>query len=414
MAHEPALTESKTYFPEWMSEGRVLSLAFGIIPVLSIVAPRGLAVVLPLAAILGGASALTRGRLGRPPRTLGGLVVITLAWAAISFYWAETPELVWPAWRTIALMAVAGLVLFGVSARMPAGERERIASGVFWGVVIALGVLAFEIVVARAIFGGSIAILFAGPRHLQPYVFNRAAVTLALFVWPAALVVWRRRGALSAIGLIAATAIVIAPLESQSALVGVLAGLAVCGAAWLRPRLTALVLAAGLAGGVALAPAIPHLPVVADWTTRRDISVSVYHRLEIWTFVADTIAERPLRGWGLNSSRDLPGGEVEIGPGIRRISLHPHNAYLQLWLELGAIGATLGTLLVLLGFDAARRCARPGDLSARNAASLTIAQVAAAAIMVGISYGLWQAWWMADLWLAAAVSGVLTSRLNET
>ncbi len=413
MAPAPAPVDFTARFPKWLSGGHILGLALGLTPFMSIVAPRGLAIVLPLAAVLGAASALRRGRLGRPPRTLTGLVVLMLVWGAMSFFWAEEPELVWRAWRTVALMAFAGLVLLGLAERMSADEREHVGAGVLWGVVAALIVLTFEIVVARAVFGGSIAVLFAGPRHLQPYVFNRAAVTLALFVWPAALVVWRRSGAFPALGLVTATTLIIMPLESQSAIVGVLVGLVVCGAAWLRPRLTALVLAVGLAGGVALAPMIPRLPIVADWTQRRDISVSVYHRLEIWTFVADAIAERPLGGWGLNSSRELPGGEVEVSPGIRRISLHPHNAYLQFWLELGVIGAMLGTVLAMFAFDAARRCDRPGDGAARIAASLTIAQVAAGAVMVGIAYGIWQAWWMADLWLAAAAAGVLAPRRRD-
>src|SRR6185436_143672 len=66
---------------------------------------------------------------------------------------------------------------------------------------------------------------------------------------------------------------------------------------------------------------------------------SVAHRLCIWQFVGARIAEKPLLGWGLDSSRSIPGGEVECVDEGPSISLHPHDAALQVWLELGIVGA---------------------------------------------------------------------------
>src|SRR6202043_2906705 len=86
---------------------------------------------------------------------------------------------------------------------------------------------------------------------------------------------------------------------------------------------------------------LPGLVQTAD-----QIKLSAGHRLLIWSFVGSRIAERPLVGWGLDSSRAIPGGKDPIRPGEDWLPLHPHNAALQLLLELGAPGAVLFALLV--------------------------------------------------------------------
>ncbi len=79
--------------------------------------------------------------------------------------------------------------------------------------------------------------------------------------------------------------------------------------------------------------------------TADEVKLSAGHRLLIWSFVGDRIAEHPLRGWGLDSSRAIPGGRDPIRPDETWLPLHPHNAPLQLWLELGVPGAVLFALL---------------------------------------------------------------------
>ena len=101
---------------------------------------------------------------------------------------------------------------------------------------------------------------------------------------------------------------------------------------------------------------LPGLGEAAD-----DFKISAGHRLLIWSFAGDRIAERPLIGWGLDASRAIPGGDDPIRPGESWMPLHPHNAALQLWLELGVPGAVLFALLAALALArlAARSMAAP-------------------------------------------------------
>jgi O-antigen ligase len=152
-------------------------------------------------------------------------------------------------------------------------------------------------------------------------------------------------------------------------------------------------------------------PVLARGVPADGIAVSAAHRLLIWDFVATRISERPLLGWGMEGSRAVPGRDAHPSPetlGRFRLSgpaagylpnaellpLHPHNGALQIWLELGAIGAFVGAMLAFLLGRAATRAARPGVATA-------------GAVTAMLSFGAWQEWWVgAELMAAAAVAGL--------
>ena len=83
---------------------------------------------------------------------------------------------------------------------------------------------------------------------------------------------------------------------------------------------------------------------------------SYVHRLYIWEYVGQKISSNWILGYGGDSSRDESvGGETKQWPFLEKhgstfinsdaIPLHPHNLPLQLWLELGAVGALLGGML---------------------------------------------------------------------
>lgn len=100
-------------------------------------------------------------------------------------------------------------------------------------------------------------------------------------------------------------------------------------------------------------------------------------RLGYWSHALDWIRAQPFRGWGLDASRSF-------SPGIR---LHPHNQPLQVWMELGVVGAVLAAAfwgVALAGL-------------ARPKARLTVGAAAASAsvfLLFGVNFGLWQEWWL--------------------
>src|SRR5262249_7944535 len=125
------------------------------------------------------------------------------------------------------------------------------------------------------------------------------------------------------------------------------------------------------------------------------VKLSAGHRLLIWSFVGDRIAEHPLAGWGLDASRSIPGGKDLIRPGETWLPLHPHNAPLQVWLELGVPGVVLFALVVGYLWHILALAAWSRMFAAAAGASLAIALIACFT-----AYGVWQEWWLGALWFS--------------
>jgi O-antigen ligase len=111
-------------------------------------------------------------------------------------------------------------------------------------------------------------------------------------------------------------------------------------------------------------------------------------RLDIWSFSTAKIIERPWLGWGLDASRTF--GDA--------ISLHTHDAALQLWLELGAVGAVLAALFWIGVWSRIEVLARRDRTAAAAASATAVAYLT----IGGLSFGVWQAWWLGLGAMAAA------------
>jgi O-antigen ligase len=145
--------------------------------------------------------------------------------------------------------------------------------------------------------------------------------------------------------------------------------------------------------------------VVAKW-----LELSAVHRLYIWQFVAERVWERPLFGWGFDASAQIPGADSLTPIGAPSISVHPHNAALQIWLELGAVGAVLSALLI---------AATVLKLARSDAERFTLATATAALasgfVVASLSFSIWQSWWLGSLvlvtvWVVALATANGVSR----
>ncbi len=72
----------------------------------------------------------------------------------------------------------------------------------------------------------------------------------------------------------------------------------------------------------------------------RDLTLS--GRTAIWAQVARFIAQRPITGYGYDAFwRGLTGPSLEIGASVHFVVEHAHNGFLEILLELGAVGLVL-------------------------------------------------------------------------
>ncbi|CAH0313618.1 O-antigen ligase family protein [Roseomonas sp. CECT 9278] len=327
-------------------------------------------------------------------------------WGAASAAWAAEPGRALTTGLSLAGMAL----LAGGAARALADSDDATRRGLTLSLAIGL---AIGLVAAGtdALTGNA---LRAGVRGLAEapatlaFGLKPAASVMALLLPLAVALPWP---VLPRALLLLGGAGILVALPGDTAKIAAVLGLAVAGATVLAPRLVPRLVGAGLAAAILamplLAAAIPALPVDR-------LPITALHRMMIWDFTGARIAEHPILGWGMEASRTVPGGRDAATPaqldrlrvtdpdrrhwfglpGVQTLPLHPHNGALQIWLELGAIGALIAAGLAwTLGAAAARSPCPPAAAGA----------LASAAITALLSFGAWQAWWIAAMLLAVAV-----------
>lgn len=376
--------------------GAVLVGAFALWPLIAWLGHLGHAALVALA---GGLTLFgwRRARFGTPWRFLAAL----LGWAVVSTAWsvAETggftlesyEALEQRTWGKLVLQFLLYAALVFAASALTTVWADR-AAGV-------LGVAAVALSVVLLIEAATGARLYLGLREAigDPYRadlglrnVSLGGYALAVLAWPALAALWAREHKRLAL-LVVAACLVTPPLfGAWSTLAAFLVGAAmfflVRAAPVVGPRLAAYAAAAA----IVMTPLVVRLSSDAGLleALAPHIGASWAARLNIWSFAADQIARAPFFGQGLDASRTF----------CDAVPLHPHSAALQLWLELGAVGAALAALFWVAVFGAAARLGgEDGPMRAYACAA------AATYFTIGaLSFGVWQEWWLAIGALAVA------------
>lgn len=391
-----------------------LGVFLGALGIVAALAPRGMAAWMLGLLALTGAVLLRRPMNWRrwaadPARRLPALAGAGfVALVATSVAWSPSPRAAQTALE-IAGLALAGWAFAGWIALLDSHEAARIGSLFLIG--LGIGALVFT---AEYSLGFPMNRLFNGLVHGVPPNFaplsnnvpKRAMALLTAFLWAAAFLTLRRYGRRAAGLLLAGSVLALLAQPSRSAAVGALIGLVVFLCALRRPTAVRRALA-GLLVLVSLA-VIPAALALRDAGADRSALLfrSAQHRVEIWGRAAGRSLDAPWAGHGIDASRALrPMGETSRFETLNNtlLPLHPHNAFLQIWLELGGAGMALVLALGLSALAATRRLPADGQ-------PFALGYLGAALSMASTAYGLWQAWWLAGLltaglllWLAARV-----------
>lgn len=202
---------------------------------------------------------------------------------------------------------------------------------------------------------------------------------------------------------------------TQTAMFGTVFMLAAIGAVRVMPVNGFRVLLGGLAVYVLTAP----LLLVQGLSLLRNMGVPLPHsfmsRSYSWQLVQQKIFEKPILGHGLEASHDwqdtyrdhpdwlaeiIAAGGDEAAWSIYRVTpTHPHNMALQVWAEIGAVGAVLFALALVVLAWRLRRPAHWSAISRYGAAGL----IGVVTAMFSFAYSMWNEAFWASVAVAAGI-----------
>lgn len=395
------------------------------------VSPRTIAFTAPLialgllgaAAVRGGFSLAPIVRVARRAGPAAAFVVFAMVSAA----WSARPLVT----LAISGWAISGLLIavLGVACvnQEPRRNSFHLAEGLWIGLAAGLIYLLLEISSHQAIKLHIYNALHVPKSWLRPPDFfawsgntlvainpidlTRSIAPITLLLWPSlmSLRVTAPRGAwvASSLVLFALTAVVVFISEHETSKAAMIAGTIV----FLLARWNFLWSARLLRFGwvfaclavIPVALALHRLDLQDKWW----VQPTMQHRIVIWNHAAELAMNAPFLGIGAGVMYDLESA-APANAGHERFpsnARHAHNLFLQTWLELGAVGAAI---LTLLGLGIVERLQRlPENLMPYAHAAFVSGTTIAAA-----SYGMWQAWFVA-MFALAAICLALGVRVNE-
>ncbi len=390
------------------------ALAWAIPPV-AVFAARATVILLIVAAgllILDRDVRRQAGLVLRSPLALAlaGLVL----WAGASVLWAPEPL---GSLRLVAKLTGlfgAGLVLVSGALVVARDGASALYRPLRIAGLVTIALLAVEWA-SQARLNTLLRELLGGTTGNPLNLMNRGSVIASLTVWLAATAMARDPGPWrhpAVAPLFLATAfLVFLGLTMTVVPVALACGAVLWLVIWLARRRSVRILAAVVALLAAVAPLLPRFAVdpAAFGARLQALPFSLQHRLHMWNYVAERIAEHPLRGWGVDASRWFQAGDITMRDlmstyqfEVQLLPLHPHNGVLQVWLELGLPGAVLLTAVVVLLLLGIERYS-----VSRAAMASGIAVLTTFGVIAGLSYGIWQSWWLATAWLVAAFAVIL-------
>jgi len=397
-----------------LADGRILGLiAFLALPV-ALFAPKGMA---PLFGVAGLSCLIANLAHKRGwPVMAGWSMALAAGFAmlsAASAIWSMTPGVSLKGALVLGLVLILGLLLASTARRLQGASKHAFETGLIAGGVLGLAIIGIEVSFGDPLYSAALRLIGRPPETAAVLLrsINQGAAVTAIFLLPWAVVVRRRFGsAWAGVGLAVGVG-VLAACEADSQKVALVVGLAAALITLLGGKSALRGFSVLFVVGVLSAPwVVTMLPdPLQPNNSAAVLPGSSQHRLVIWQTTAGLIFKRPLLGSGFDTARAFYGADKKVeyhfgGEGANTkwanlfepIPLHPHNGVLQVWLELGLVGALLfaGSLFFIMGRLAViRNNFERSMLSGAFVTGLTI---------FSVSYGAWQGWWLGAIWLMIA------------
>jgi O-antigen ligase len=380
----------------------VATLLPALLPLVIWVANRAapLALVLAALALVGGSAMDGRllqdiARLRQALFSRAGLSVLAfLIFALVSVSWSHLPLRSLRIFGELLVPLVAGFIVAMLWPRLLTAMADRQQL-----LLLVAGALILGCILIMVELNTNMALRIRLGMKPQNYIFNPVLISYLLLGFPVLDGLWRLQDRWSRVvaAVLAVTlAAAIISAESGAAVFGLIIGVAAWLMARILPRLMLATLAAGFLASLVLAPVMGEILDKALPPSAHEGLKNAHSRdrVDIWLSFGEAVRARPLTGAGFGTSAVYDSHPVAAEVSVPRRTLlgvgHPHSLPLQIWAEMGVIGAVLAGLC---GLGVVAALAHIPE----NRRAAPLAMVATALAIATVGHGAWQAWWIAAI-----------------
>lgn len=338
-----------------------------------------------------------------------------LSFSAVSAIWAGVPS--------AAILASGGGVLFFMTGHLlwraistePVANTAFLMRSLLIGFSVGLVYLAIELstdLLIRRIFRQLVTsqeTSWAVAPPLERFELNRSIAVTTIIFWPMLLGLRAMlpRSVCNVVAVLAfliSAILIFASTHETSKLAFVIGLFIFAGANW-KPRLTIWMLSRGwIAMTILVIPMAYSLYYLktheASWLQK-----SAQARIVIWRHTAEQVIKAPILGHGADNTRfdKLREPPIQRDPHAAKVhhqaptvSHHAHNIFLQVWYELGAVGALCWLMLGLQVLASAEKLNTKAQPYALAAIGIVFVEMTA-------TFSVWQSWFNALLTVLAFI-----------
>jgi O-Antigen ligase len=402
--YDPQVTSPATMIERGVDQWAPV-LAFAALPTVGLLAgPSYSSMIIGLAVaqlVFGVAAGRGVPSVDRSFATLAGLF-LALCWVSVA--WSIVPR------ESIrGALGLTGVLVAMLVVQAGRYDRPEAAAMLFRVLYIAMLVGIAVACVDMALHYPLESLVSTKPGVHAATKYNRGFDYLVLIAWPVMARLWERRRWWDVGALVVAIGVMLTVTLSEAARAAVATGVIVLVLAWAAPRLVAGGFTWVVAALVAVLPVALNLLAARRAELARFLKPSGMSRLEIWDYMTARVFEHPIRGWGLLSAKHLPihADELARYTYIDARGIYPHNQWLELWVELGALGAALGLAFALLVLWRVRRLPRPVQ-------PFAYAAFTSAMTVASVNYEVTTDSWWSALAATAVLFGILGRHAGDT
>jgi O-antigen ligase len=379
------VTDITTSIPHerfWFS----LFLGFSIAIAGGILFPLSLSVSLPAIGLIGViAHGILFKTIPQIPKLLLAFFALTIILTGLSTTWSITPDESHERWIKTSLLLFGLFLFITITKDIPAPIIQRykyylIAPLIITGTILALQFL-FNI-------GFYLAPYFnIDPSTIQAHLFNKNVALLIICLPSIVYILLKSKQTLALTAISIMTIFILWKTDSAaSQLAFVIMIFLAFGLFKFWEQATRFLMFSSL---IILALLMPFIAsILFDLSETLDLQQSLIPatglmRFENWDFISREVLKLPLLGHGMDTARAMTFTTDQIFYPGNKI-MHPHNIFLQIWLEYGALGA--GLMAICLGVYAHHIKDR-----------LHIVVFGGAVAILLLSWSIWSAWFIAAL-----------------